>query len=61
MNGGGIGEDMICLRYKKQVKKSKTTKKHQKSIKNHDNTPVLVKTVSSDTPESNAEAESRDY
>jgi hypothetical protein len=40
--------------------KSKTSKNHKKNIKNYENTPVLVKRASSNTPRGSIEAEARD-
>jgi hypothetical protein len=44
----------------KNKSKSHKVKKQQKSIKNHENTPVLVETVSSSTPRGSTETEARD-
>jgi hypothetical protein len=62
-----IGPETICFRQEKQSKPTKKTRKDQnraeksrKRAKKHENTPVLVKAESSDTPLDSTEAEAKD-
>jgi hypothetical protein len=66
-----IGPETICFRQEKQSKPTKKSRKEQKRAekeqkkskkiaKNHENTPVLVKAESSDTPWDSTEAEAKD-